>query len=78
MVAATVLIGRVVRFNSVARYAILQFPPGLMAAKGQQLFVYREGQRVGELTVSGPNRDDRTAADLKEGNCQMGDEVRDR
>lgn len=72
------LTGRVVRFNPVARYAILQFSPGLMAANDQQLFVYRDGKRVGELKVSGPSRDDRTAADLREGDCQTGDEVRDR
>ena len=78
MVADSSLIGRVVSFNPAARYAILQFPLGLMAANGQQMFVYREGQRVGELKISGPSRDDRTAADLQDGNCQTGDEVRDR
>jgi len=72
------LIGRVVSYNSSARYAILQFPPGLMAANYQRLSVYRSGKCVGELKVSGPSRDDRTAADLMEGDCQTGDEVRDR
>lgn len=78
MVADTSLVGRVVRFNSVGRYAILQFPPGLMATNGAVLFVYREGRRVGQLSVNGESRDDRTAADLEDGSCQPGDEVRDR
>lgn len=78
MVADPTLVGRVVRFNSAGGYAILQFPPGLMATNGAELFVYREGKRVGQVSVNGESRDDRTAADLKDGSCQPGDEVRDR
>jgi hypothetical protein len=74
----TALAGRVVWVNGAARYAILGFPIGSMPQNGVRLFVYRGANRVGELKVSGPQRDDHTVADIMLGDCQVGDEVRDR
>ena len=70
--------GHVVRVNATARYAILGFPIGSMPLNGLRMGVYREGRRVGEVKVSGPQRDDHTVADIMQGDCQVGDEVRDR
>jgi hypothetical protein len=70
--------GHVVRVNALARYAILGFPIGSMPQNGLRLFVYRGGSRVGEVKVSGPQRDDHTVADIMQGDCEVGDEVRER
>lgn len=72
----TPLIGRVVRVNVNARFAILNFPVGTMPAPGQQLNVYRQGLKVGEVKVSGPQEDDNIVADIVNGDAQVGDELR--
>ena len=71
-----ILVGRVVRANPTARFAIITFPVGVMAEPDQRLSVYRGQEKVGELKVSGPPRDESIAADIMEGDCQVGDEVR--
>jgi hypothetical protein len=45
---------------------------------GSKLFVYRQGLKVAELVVTGPQRDDHTVADIRTGDCRTGDEIRDR
>lgn len=44
---------------------------------GKRLNVYRNGLKVGELKVTGPQRDNNTVADIVAGECQVGDEVRE-
>jgi hypothetical protein len=72
------LTGRIVSVNSVLRFAVLNFPVGRMAQTGQVLHVYRNGLKVGEVKVSGPQRDDNIVADISTGEAQKGDEVKDR
>jgi hypothetical protein len=72
------LTGKVARYNDAGRFVVLEFPVAHMPALQQQLFVYRNGLKVGELKVTGPQRDDHTVADLTTGEAQAGDEVRDR
>jgi hypothetical protein len=43
----------------------------------QSLFLYREGMKVGEVKITGPQRENNTVADLVTGEAQVGDEVRD-
>ena len=69
--------GKVSRCNSAGRFVVLEFPVTHLPSVGQSLFVYREGLKVGELRVTGPQRDDRTVADVTAGEAQVGDEVRD-
>jgi hypothetical protein len=73
-----VLAGKVTRFNEAGRFAVLEFPITHMPAIGQILFVYRSGLKVGEVKVTGPQRDDHTVADLTTGEALPGDEVRDK
>jgi hypothetical protein len=40
--------------------------------------VYRRGLKVGEVKVTGPQRDDNIVADITAGEAAVGDEVRDR
>ena len=71
------LTARVLVYNSEARYVVLSFPVGRMPRQEQGLFLYRNGIKVGEVRVNGPQRDNNVAADLITGEAQVGDEVRD-
>jgi hypothetical protein len=72
------LIGRVATYNAAGRFVVLDFPAGHLPLLEQTLFVYRQGVKVGELKVTGPQRDNNTVADLVSGEAQKGDEIRDR
>jgi hypothetical protein len=72
------LTGKVVSFNTTARFVVLNFPSHQMPNKGQQLFLYRAGLKVGEVKVTGPQNDDNIVADLVSGEVKAGDDVRDR
>ena len=58
------------------RCVVLNFPLGRMAVVEQHLGVYRQGQKVGEVKVTGPQREDNIVADLVAGEAQVGDETR--
>ncbi len=73
---ANVLVGKVALANSVGRFVVLNFPLGKMAAVGQRFNVYRHGLKVGEVKVTGPQREDNTVADLVAGEAEVGDEAR--
>jgi hypothetical protein len=74
----TSLAGKVVSYNDVGRFVVLNFPVGQMPKMNQRLFLYRAGLKVAEVTVTGPQSDDNTVADLASGDAQIGDDVRDR
>ncbi len=72
----TGLQGKVVSVNANLRFVVLNFPIGRMAAIDQRFNVYRDGQKVGEIKVTGPQQDDNIIADITSGEVQAGDEVR--
>ncbi|MCU0783466.1 MAG: hypothetical protein MUF81_05335 [Verrucomicrobia bacterium] len=72
------LAGKVARYNDAGRFVVLEFPVGHMPPLEQRLILYRGGLKVGEIKVTGPQRDDHIVADLTNGEAQAGDEVRDR
>lgn len=74
----SLLIGKVTTFNTAGRFVVLNFSTGRMPSLDQMLFVYREGLKVGEVRVTGPERDNNTVADLLSGEAAKGDEVRDK
>lgn len=69
-------VGKVVRVNVDVRFAVINFPIGSVPAEGLSMSVYRHGLKVGEIKVTGPGGDEYTVADIKNGNVQVGDEVR--
>jgi hypothetical protein len=73
----TSLTAKVASYNATGRFAVLSFPVGQMPGMNQTLFLYRNGLKVGEVKVTGPQRDNDTVADLVAGTAQVGDEVRD-
>ncbi len=68
--------GKVVLYNEVGRFVVLSFPTGQMPRNGTTLFLYRNGLKVAEIKVSGPETDHFTVADVLTGTAQNGDEVR--
>ena len=71
------LTARVVSYNATGRFVVLSFPVGQMPKLEQSLFLYRDGLKVGEVKITGPQRDNNIVADLVTGEAQVGDEVRD-
>jgi hypothetical protein len=74
----TANVGKVARVNTVARFVVLNFPPGRIPAVEQILMVYRRGLKVGEVKVTGPIQDENVVADITSGDSEVGDEVRDK
>ena len=72
------LTGKVVRVNKKAKFVVLSFPISRMPAVFDHLDVIRAGKRVGELRVSGPQRDETIVADIVQGECELGDEASNR
>lgn len=73
----TALIGKVASVNANAKFAVLNFPIGHLPSLEQRLNVYRNGLKVGEVKITGPQRDDNTVADIVAGESKVGDEVRE-
>lgn len=70
------LFGRVVRMDPALRFVVMDFPVLKVPAIDQRLNVYRNGQKVGEVKVTGPTQDTVIAGDITKGEAQVGDEVR--
>ena|SRR5215831_3038415 len=70
------LAGKVTSVNPSLRFVVLTFPIGHMPDLHQRLNVYREGLKVAELNVTGPQSDESVVADIFTGDVAVGDEVR--
>jgi hypothetical protein len=68
--------GTVMAVDARGRFAVLNFPLGRMPAVDAVLMVFRHGVKVGEVRVTGPQRDDNTTADVLSGELQVDDAVR--
>lgn len=69
------LSGRVASVNPALRFAVLNFRLTQLPQVDQHLGVYRQGQKVGEVKITGPARDYNIVADITAGEAQTGDEV---
>lgn len=69
--------GRVTVVNARLRFVIVDFafsqPPALQARLG----LYRDGQRIGEVRISGPVNGTSIVADVLSGVAEVGDLVRE-
>ena len=68
--------GTVISVNPSARFAVLRFPIGQLPPLNQRMSAYRQGLKVADLRISGPQRDMHTVADVLAGECRVGDDVR--
>lgn len=72
----TQLTGRIATVNPVARFVVTTFPLGTMPSVNQRMNVYRNGLKVAEIKITGPQRDVNIVGDIINGECQPGDEVK--
>jgi hypothetical protein len=70
--------GKIALVDEQGRFVVLTFPLGQMPGPGASLNAYRHGVKVGEITITGPQRDDNTVADVISGELKVGDAVRNR
>jgi hypothetical protein len=68
-------LGRVEMVNNEGRFVVLSFPAGRVPSAGQHWRINRGGQTVGKVTITGPQRDLDTVADIVEGEAKVGDEA---
>jgi hypothetical protein len=68
--------GRVAKVNHDLNFVIIDFTNTRQPKLEQRLSIYRVGQKVGEVVVSGPFRNTTVAADIVAGEAKYGDEVR--
>ena len=73
----TSLTARVASYNATGRFVVLSFPVGRMPKPDQTLYLYRNGLKVAEVRITGPQRENNIVADIVNGDAQVGDEVRD-
>jgi hypothetical protein len=71
------VMGTVVSVNPALRFLVMDFPVRKLPVLEQRLNVYRNGQKVAEVKVTGPGRDTTIAGDITVGEVQVGDEVRE-
>ena len=70
------LSGKVKSVHPGLRFVILDFSVARMPAVDQRLGIYRGGERIGTVKVTGPYLETTVAADIVIGEAGLGDEVR--
>lgn len=68
--------GRIASARGDLKFVVVDFSPNTVPAVGTKMNVYRNGQKVGELQISGPAEASNIAADIIAGKAQPGDSVR--
>ncbi len=68
--------GRVHSLNPGLRFLVADYTLGGMPPLHSRLGVYRNNEKIGEIRLSGPERNGFVAADIVEGILQVGDEIR--
>ena len=76
MTPVTSAIGRIASVNKPGNFAVINYPIGQVPANDTRLSIFRAGQKVGEIKISGPAADSFTVGDITTGSAQDGDEVR--
>ncbi len=69
--------GRVVNADVGGRFVILNFPLGQMPSLDSVMTIYRHGVKVGQIKITGPQRDDSIAADVISGEARVADAARE-
>ncbi len=70
------VVGRVISVNTRLRFVVLDYSLNVLPQVGDRLEVWREGDLVGELKVTGPVRNATVVADVVAGDPQTGDQTR--
>jgi len=75
--AAQTRAGKVVSVKPELRFVVVDFSLSGVPADGTAMAVYRAGQKVADIRITGPSVGTNTAADVTAGEVRTGDEVRD-
>lgn len=70
------LTGKVARVNDAGKFVVIIFPVGQLPRMEQRLGVYRDGLKVGDVKITGPQLDDSVVADIVSGEVRDGDTVK--
>lgn len=70
--------GRIASVNENLRFVVIDFTNSRRPTIEERLDVYRVGEKVAEIKVSGPYRNTTVAADIVAGEVRYGDEVKTR
>jgi hypothetical protein len=68
-------VGRVELVNPAGRFVVLSFPLGHVPPSGQHWRINHLGLKIGSVTISGPQREVDTVADIVDGTANVGDEA---
>ena len=68
--------GKVRAIHATSRFVVIDFYLSRLPQIGQRMNLYRQGLKVGEVKISGPEMSQYIAADIVAGDAQVGDEVR--
>jgi hypothetical protein len=68
--------GKVAAVRPNLRFVVIGFQLSKLPQIDQRMNVYRKNEKVGEVKITGPIRDQNIAADIVAGEVQVGDEVR--
>lgn len=68
--------GRIASVNDKLRFVVVDFTNSRRPTIDERLDVYRIGEKVAEIKVSGPYRNTTVAADIVAGEVKYGDEVK--
>ena len=70
------LTGKIVSVNAALQFVVAAFHVGEMPSLNERFSVYRQGQKVGEVKISGPQEETNIVADITAGEVQLSDELR--
>ena len=73
----TIPTGRVLFVNRESRFVVLSFQPGTVPPINHRLNVYRDGLKVAEIKITGPQEENNTVADIITGAPHQNDDVRE-
>jgi hypothetical protein len=69
-------LGKIMRVHQDGKFVVINFPFSRFPRLDDRLNVYRQGQKVGEVKIVGPQLEDNFVANITAGQLQPGDEVR--
>jgi hypothetical protein len=70
------LTARIASVNEKLRFVVVDFTNSRQPQLDERLSVYRVGEKVAEIKISGPYRNTTVAADIMAGEVKYGDEVK--
>lgn len=68
--------GDVASVHPTLGFVVIDFYLAPLPRISQRMAVYRQGMKVGEVKISGPEQNSNIVADVTSGNVSVGDEVR--